>query len=52
MIKDKKITEPTIFIDINSEYLREILKIILEGVKGLNLREDKLFIHYTLRYSL
>jgi hypothetical protein len=42
MIKNKKTTEPTIFIDVNLEHLREVLKTVLKDVKGINLREDKL----------
>jgi hypothetical protein len=52
MIEDKKTTEPMIFIDINSEHLREILKVVLEGVEGINLREDKLFVRHNLRHNL
>jgi hypothetical protein len=42
MIEDKKTAEPIIFIDVNSGHLREVLKTVLEDVKGINLREDKL----------
>jgi hypothetical protein len=52
MIEDKKTTEPTIFIDVNSEHLREVLKVVLKDVKGINLREDKLSVRYTLRHNL
>ena len=33
-----------VFININLEYLREVLKIILKDVKGINLKENKLSI--------
>jgi hypothetical protein len=52
MIEDKKTAEPTIFIDVNSEHLREVLKTVLEDVKGINLREDKLSVQYTRRHNL
>jgi hypothetical protein len=52
MIKDKKTAEPTIFINVNSEHLQEVLKTVLEDVKGINLREDKLSVQQTRRYSL
>jgi hypothetical protein len=44
--------EPRIFIDINLEHLREILKVVLEDVKGLNLREDKLSVRHILRRNI
>jgi hypothetical protein len=42
MIQDKKTTDLTRFIDVNSKYLRNILITVLAEVKGINLREDKL----------
>jgi hypothetical protein len=52
MIEDKKTAEPTTFIDVNSENLREVLKTVLEDVKGINLREDKLSVQQTRRRNL
>jgi hypothetical protein len=52
MIEDKKTAEPIIFIDANSEHLREVLKTVLEDVKGINLREDKLSVQQTHRHNL
>ena len=52
MIEDKKITEPMVFIDVNLEHLREVLKVVLKDVTGINLKEDKLSIRHILRHNL
>jgi hypothetical protein len=38
---DKKNEQETFYIDVNSEPLREILRIVLRNVKAASLREDK-----------
>lgn len=38
---DKKTEEPIYFIDLKSEALRDILRTVLQNVKGICLREDK-----------
>jgi hypothetical protein len=38
---DKKTSEPTAYIDIKSEGLRDILRIVLQDVKWISLGEDK-----------
>ena len=39
---DKKTLEPTHFVDIKSEGLRDILRTVLGGIRTVNLNEDKL----------
>ena len=38
---DKKTTDPTYFVDVKSEGLRDILRTVLGDVNGICLREDK-----------
>ncbi len=40
-ILDKKTSDPTFYVDIKSEVLRDILRAVLIEVRGINLREDK-----------
>lgn len=50
---DKKTENPIYFIDLKSEALRDILRTVLQNVKGICLREDKpmvwLFLSHTNR---
>ncbi len=38
---DRKTSEPTAFVDIKSEGLRDILRIVLQDIKVISLEEDK-----------
>jgi hypothetical protein len=38
---DKTTNDETFYIDINSEQLQEILKEVLQGVKGIYLEEEE-----------
>ena len=40
-VLDKKTLEPTYYVDIKSEGLREILRTVLRDVCAVNLNEDK-----------
>jgi len=40
-ILDKKASASTIYIDIKSEWLRDILRMVLKGVHGISAKEDK-----------
>jgi hypothetical protein len=52
MIQDKKTTDLTTFIDVNSKQLRDVLVTVLAEIKGINLREDKLSVQYILHLNL
>lgn len=41
-ILDKQTFEQVFYIDINSDGLRDVLRIVLREVHGLSLREDKI----------
>lgn len=41
---DKETCEQVFYIDIKSERLRDVLRIVLQEVRGLSLREDKIAI--------
>jgi hypothetical protein len=38
---DKKAATNTIYIDIKSECLRDVLRMVLKGVHGISAKEDK-----------
>jgi hypothetical protein len=38
---DKKTGDPTFYVDVKSEELRDILRVILRDVRGVSLNEDK-----------
>ena len=40
-ILDKKALANTVYIDIKSEWLRDVLRIVLKGVHGFSVKEDK-----------
>ena len=40
-ILDKKSATNTVYIDIKSEWLRDVLRMILKGVHGISAKEDK-----------
>src|ERR1700712_6056807 len=40
-ILDKKTSTNTVYIDIKSEWLRDIVRIVLKGVHGISAKEDK-----------
>ena len=39
---EKKTTEQVFYVDIKSDGLRDVLRIVLRDVHGLSLREDKI----------
>jgi hypothetical protein len=38
---DKKTLDPTFYVDIKSEGLRNILRTVLQDIRAVNLNEDK-----------
>jgi hypothetical protein len=40
-ILDKKALTNTVYIDIKSEWLRDVLRMVLKGVHGISTKEDK-----------
>ncbi|KAI4166536.1 MAG: hypothetical protein LQ343_007967, partial [Gyalolechia ehrenbergii] len=48
---DKKTTDPTNYVDIKSEGLRNILRMILRGIRTVNLNEDKPTVDQNLLYN-
>ncbi len=40
-VLDKNTSDPTFYVDIKSQALRDILRAVLKEVPGINLREDK-----------
>ena len=40
-IIDKKTLDPTFYVDIKSEGLRNILRMVLQDIRAVNLNEDK-----------
>jgi hypothetical protein len=40
-ILDKKAATNTVYIDIKSEWLRDVLRTVLKGVHGISAKEDK-----------
>ena len=40
-ILDKKALANTIYIDIKSEWLRDVLRTVLKGVNGISAKEDR-----------
>jgi hypothetical protein len=40
-ILDKKAATNTVYIDIKSEWLRDVLSLVLKGVHGISAKEDK-----------
>ena len=40
-LSDRKTEEPTCFVDVKFEGLRDILRAVLKSVNGICLREDK-----------
>lgn len=49
---DKKTLEPTYYVDIKSEGLRDILRTVLGGVRAINLNEDKPAVWLSSRLSV
>lgn len=49
---DKKTENPTYFIDLKSEALRDILRTVLQNVKGICLREDKPTVRCSLSHTI
>ncbi|KAH7374066.1 hypothetical protein BKA64DRAFT_586823 [Cadophora sp. MPI-SDFR-AT-0126] len=47
---DKKAMTNTIYIDIKSEWLRDVLRIVLKGVHGISAQEDKPSVEQNLLY--
>ncbi|KAL2041526.1 hypothetical protein N7G274_005908 [Stereocaulon virgatum] len=45
---DKETFEQVIYIDIKSEKLRDVLRVVLRDVRGLSLREDKITLEQNL----
>ena len=41
-IPDKETFEQVFYIDIKSDRLRDVLRVVLREVRGLSLREDKI----------
>ncbi|OCL11968.1 hypothetical protein AOQ84DRAFT_373497 [Glonium stellatum] len=48
--KERKTEKATNYMDINSEGLRDILRAVLEDVRGISLREDRLSIEQSILY--
>jgi hypothetical protein len=40
-ILDKKASTNTVYVDIKSEWLRDVLRVVLKGVHGISAKEDK-----------
>lgn len=48
---DKKTLEPTYYVNIKSEGLRDILRTVLGGIRTINLNEDKPAVWLSSRLS-
>ena len=44
---DKDTKDTTTYIDIKSKYLRDMLRVVLQNVRGISLKEDKLSVSRT-----
>jgi hypothetical protein len=47
---DKKASTNTVYVDIKSEWLRDVLRVVLKGVHGISAKEDKPSVEQNLLY--
>ncbi|KAH6666386.1 P-loop containing nucleoside triphosphate hydrolase protein [Halenospora varia] len=48
---DKETKDRTTYVDIKSKCLRDILRVVLQDVRGISLKEDKLSVEQNLLYT-